>query len=741
MGNTENNMPVEANKPQTSGDECERTRTVALKALSPDKRKINQNWEKTEGAPNPLGPTWIQSQKAYNFAIYSKYATGVTLLLYGDRDLVNPAFTYRFDTFKNKTGRIWHARIQKSEMNGARYYAYSIDGPPSSGDRFERHAFNPQKILLDPYAKSVFFPPAFSRTAAAGTRSNAGSAPLGVLCEEENAFDWEDDRTPRHDADLVIYEMHVRGFTMNPNSGVAAEKRGTFAGVTEKIPYLKELGITAVELMPVFQFDATEPNYWGYMPLNFFSPHDRYAEGRCLCEQRREFREMVKALHKADIEVFLDVVYNHTGEGNELGPTYSLKGIDNSTYYMASEDPNHPYADYTGTGNTLHCANRAVRQLIVNSLQYWAKEMRVDGFRFDLASVFSRRTDGSINLSDPPIFGDIGSDAELTRLRLIAEPWEAGPGNYRLGDVTEASPRPCCGMNHCGCPQSTSALQRGFPGLGWRQWNDKFRAVVLHFAKSDPNCVAELMTRIYGSSDVFPDSLLHACRPYQSLNYISSHDGMTLYDLVSYNSPDSWNCGDGDGEYEVSADVMALRKRQVMNLICLLLLSNGTPMFRAGDEFAQTQRGQTNPWNVDDATTWLDWNRLHEHGDVFRFFQKMIAFRKSHPSIGRSVFWREDVRWYGVNNQPDLSYASRTLAFYLDGESEDDDLYVMANAHWEPRDFHVWEGKPGEWRKVIDTSAVGSADCSELDATEQLHCLTCRVSARSVVVLVRKAAR
>jgi isoamylase len=400
----------------------------------------SQRWETLEGAPSPLGATWIPSEQAYNFAIYSKYATNITLLLYLANDVVTPAFSHEFDHFKNKTGHVWHARIKKSEIGDARYYAYSIDGPPPSGERFERHAFNPLKILLDPYAKSVYFPPPFDRTAALGPGSNAGKAPLGVLCEEEADFDWGDDPRPRHDSDLIIYEMHVRGFTMNPNSSISAEKRGTFSGIIEKIPYLRELGVTAVELMPVFQFDATEPNYWGYMPLNFFSPHDRYATGQCLCEQRQGFREMVKALHQADIEVILDVVYNHTGEGNELGPTYSFKGIDNSTYYMGSEDPNHPYADYTGTGNTLHCANRAVRQLVVNSLQYWAREMHVDGFRFDLASVFSRRSDGSINLGDSPIFGDIASDPDLARARLIAEPWEGNPGapNYELTEMCQS---------------------------------------------------------------------------------------------------------------------------------------------------------------------------------------------------------------------------------------------------------------------------------------------------------------
>ena len=703
-------------------------------------------WEKNEGSANPLGATWIAEEQAYNFAIYSKYASSVTLLLFGPEDFATPILKYRFESLKNKTGQVWHARIPKNKLGDIRYYAYSIEGPPPSTDRAEQHAFDPQKMLLDPYAKSVYFPPGFDRRAAVGPGSNAGMAPLGVLCKEDSVFDWGEDRTTRHDSDLIIYEMHVRGFTMNPNSGVSPEKRGTFAGIIEKIPYLRELGVTAVELMPVFQFDASEPNYWGYMPLNFFSPHDRYAAGRCMCEQRSEFREMVKALHEAGIEVVLDVVYNHTGEGNESGPIYSFKGIDNSTYYMASDDPHRPYADFTGTGNTLNCANSTVRQLVVNSLQYWAREMHVDGFRFDLASVFSRNTDGSINLEDPPIFGDIAADDELAKVRMIAEPWEgnlAAP-NYELGfsptilSATEKTSCSMCGQHQCECPKVTAALQRGFPGIGWRQWNDKFRTTVRHFIKGESGYVSDLMTRIYGSADVFPDSQSEAYRPYQSVNYASSHDGLTLYDLVSYNTPESWNCGDRDGEADIGADVMRLRKKQVKNFVCLLLLSNGTPMFRGGDEFLQTQLGDGNAYNVDGTSSWLDWSRLEANQDVFRFFQRMIAFRKSHPSLGRSVFWRDDVKWYGFSGPVDWSDASRSLAYCLHGESaNDNDLYVMINAHWESIAFTIQEGEPGNWTPIIDTDKDNPNDFADAGMASPISSLSCTVAPRSVVVLLK----
>ena len=708
--------------------------------------RLGTRWECSEGSPNPLGPTWISEERAYNFALYSKHATQVTLLFYCPRDLVTPIFTLPFDPLRNKTGHIWHARIPRTEMCDARYYAYSIGGPPRLETNAEVHAFQPQKVLIDPYAKSLFFPPAFDRSAALGSAGNAGKAPLGVLCEDEPCFAWERDVRPRHDHDLVIYELHVGGFTSNDNSGVSEEKRGTFAGVMEKIPYLQELGITAVELMPVFQFDADEPNYWGYMPMNFFAPHGRYSIEPCACEQRREVQAMVQALHQAGIEVFLDVVYNHTAEGNEFGPTYSFKGIDNATYYIPGRDSAHPYADFTGTGNTLNCSSRAARQLIVDSLRYWSREMHLDGFRFDLASVFARNSDGTINLDDPPIFGDIATDVDLAKVRLIAEPWEgnASSPNYELGTMeprTLGSPRiDCerCGRSRSACCEVTVALHRSFPGTGWRQWNDKYRNTLRHFVKSDSGFVADLMTRIYGSSDVFPDSLEAGSRPYQSVNYVSSHDGLTLYDLVSYNSAESWNCGGDDGEGHVSAEAMRLRKKQVKNFITLLLLSNGTPMFRAGDEFLQTQNGNPNPYNLNNATSWLDWSRLQSHRDIFRFFQKMITFRKAHPSIARSTFWRDDIRWYGVNKDVDWSDKSRYLAYCLHGSSaNDNDLYVMINAYWQPLTFTIQEGAHREWKRIVDTDGESPEDIMEADRGPILSSGLHTVQPRSVVVLLR----
>jgi isoamylase len=656
------------------------------------------DWTAMEGSPFPPGATWIENAQAWNFSLYSKHAESVTLLFYAETDLVRPISTYRLDYLRNKSGRIWHCRIARADLRGARYYAYSVAGPEPFG-RFRWHCFDPDKVLLDPYAKSVYFPPAFDRAAAARPGSNAGKAPLGLLIGAEAAFDWGDDRRPRHQSDTVIYELHVRGFTNNPNSGVSPQRRGTHAGLVEKIPYLKDLGITAVELMPVFQFDPQEGNYWGYMPLCFFAPHQGYYSRPEDRERDSEFHAMVKAMHAADIEVILDVVYNHTAEGGETGPIYSYKGIDNSTYYLLSGKPGNMYEDYSGTGNTLHCSNRYVRTMIVDSLRYWVREMHVDGFRFDLASIFVRNEDGSFNLEDPPIFGDLLSNPDFADVRLIAEPWDAA-GAYQLG--------------------------RSFPAVQWCQWNGRFRDDVRRFLRGDSGLVSTLMQRLYGSDDLFPDDRLNAFHAYQSINYVTAHDGFTLYDLVSYerkrnqanghNNKDgmddnySWNCG-WEGDAGVPARVLELRKRQAKNFCCLMMLANGTPMLRAGDEFLQTQGGNNNPYNQDNATSWLDWDRLRVHQDVFRFFRRMIGFRKAHPSLGRSRYWRDDVRWYGPGPTVDMRPASRTLAVYLRGASQQDiDLYVMVNASETDVAFEIQEGRPGEWQLAFDTGLVSPDD-------------------------------
>ena len=460
------------------------------------------------------------------------------LLLFGEDDLARPVVVHDIDPRRNKTWDLWHCRLGEADLRGARYYAYSVDGPRSGPGR---RGFDPDKVLLDPGAREVYFPPSFDREAARHPGPNAGMAPLGVLPRREPAFDWGDDRPPRHDSDTVIYEMHVRGFTRSPTSGVSPAARGTYAGVAEKVPYLQSLGVTTVELLPVQQYDPQEGNYWGYMPLNFFAPHRSYAADPT--DPRREFKAMVKALHEAGIAVILDVVYNHTAEGDHTGPTYSFRGIDDATYYLASDDPGRPYRDYSGCGNTLACHALAVRALILDSLRYWVTEMHVDGFRFDLASVLARNPDGSFGGPDDPLLTAIRADPVLREVHLIAEPWDAA-GAYQLGTR--------------------------FPGPLWQQWNGRFRDDVRRFARGDRCTVPALMTRLYGSDDLFPDDPRDARRPVQSINFVTCHDGFTLHDLVSYDRRHneangqgnadgmaenfSWNCG-WEGTDGVPGDV------------------------------------------------------------------------------------------------------------------------------------------------------------------------------------------
>jgi len=686
--------------------------------LPPVAQQKQSRWSQTEGLALPLGASWVEDEQAFNFAVYTEHAESVTLFLYSAQELTNPILTFHFDSLRNKSGRIWHCRIPLHQMRDARYYAYSATGQAIAGLR----SFDREKTLLDPYSKAVFFPPRFDRKLAIAPGPNAGKAPLGVLPARHTTFDWAGDDSPRPESDAIIYELHVKGFTKNLNSGVHPSRAGTYAGLTEKIAYLKDLGITVVELMPIFQRDPHEGDYWGYMPLNFFAPHAQYSSRVDDNEQNLEFKNMVKALHEAGIFVVLDVVYNHTCEGDHTGPTYSLKGLDAAGYYMQSSDPANPYANYSGTGNTLNFSQPHVRKMVMDSLRYWKNEMHIDGFRFDLASVFSRNADGSLNWGDAPIFSEIAADPELGRLALIAEPWDAA--GYQLG--------------------------RGFPGTTWLQWNARYRDDVRRFVRGDAGMVPDLMRRIYGSDDLFPDSREHSYHAFQTVNYVDCHDGFTLYDLVSYNQKNnwknghanqdgmdanySWNCGH-EGSEGAPADVLALRRKQAKNFCCLLMLSNGIPMFRAGDEFLNTQFGNNNPYNQDNETSWLDWSQLQANQDIFRFFKNMIAFRKSHPSLCRSRFWREDISWYGVGPTVDLSPDSRSLAFCLHGESLGDDIYVMINAYWEPLQFQIQEGAPEDWARIVDTDLPSPRDFSQPGLPLQRS--SYQVAPRSIVVLVR----
>jgi isoamylase len=638
-----------------------------------------ETWEREEGAPAPLGATWVESEQAWNFALYSRAATSVTLLVYSAADVTTPILSLPHDPLVHKTGRIWHCMISAALVPHAAYYAYKVDGP-SGG----RHRFSPAKVLSDPYAHRLHFPAAFSREAARGDGPNDGMAVLGQLPRREWGQEPAPRPGPRHTHDAVIYEAHVKGFTARGNSGVTAAHRGTFRALIEKIPHLTELGITVLELLPVHQFDPQEGNYWGYMTLNFFAPHHTYASG----EPEAEFRDMVDAMHEAGIEVWLDVVYNHTCEGGHDGPTYNLRAIDNDSYYLVAEDGS--YVDDSGCGNTTQGADPAMRALVLRSLRHWA-EQGVDGFRFDLASILARDADGVFDpTSSPPLINEIGALAAQLDVKVVAEAWDMGA--YLLG--------------------------RSFPGVMWGQWNGRYRDDVRSFIKGDDGLVPALMTRVYGSSDLFPDGPGDVYRPYQSINFITAHDGFCLYDLVSYNerhneanghdgtdgSSDnrSWN-GGWEGDEGLPDAVRALRLRQMKNYFTLLMLSNGVPMIVAGDEFANTQHGNNNPYNQDNETTWLDWDRLTTNRELFDFVRGMIALRKSRRSIARSRFWRDDVDWFGTTGAPDVSAESHTLAWHLSGASYDeDDLYVMVNAYSAPLEFTAQVA--ADWRVLVDTS-------------------------------------
>ena len=667
------------------------------------------------GRPWPLGVQWVAAEKAFNFALYSRHATGVTLLCYSEKNPAQPVFEFRFQHPAHKSASIWHCRIPASTLAGATLYAYRIEGPHAS-ERGQR--FDAQKILLDPYAPSVFFPPNFSREACAQPGSTDGRAPLGRLPKTQAAA-VADEAAPRYTCqNSIVYELHVKGFTARANSGVTPALRGTFAGLTEKLPYLKDLGVTIVELLPIHQFDPQEGNYWGYMTLHFFSPHQAYARG----EAFEEFRAMVRAFHAAGLEVWLDVVYNHTSEVGENGPTYSFRGIDNASYYLLTPDLRH-YINDTGCGNTMRTGHPAGRVLVLESLRFWAGTMGVDGFRFDLASIFSRAADGTMNVHEASLVSEISLLARLGNVRLVAEAWDIA--SYQLG--------------------------RGFPGIAWLQWNGRFRDDVRSFVRGEPGKVGALMQRLYGSDDLFPDGLHESYRPHQSINFITAHDGFCLYDLLAYDRKHneanghhnsdgcdnnlSWNCG-CEGDAGAPEAVLALRRQQARNLCALLLLANGIPMMVAGDEFLNTQGGNNNPYNQDNETTWLDWARLDQNRPFFRFFKLMIAFRKAHPSIGRATFWREDVRWHGADGPVDLGDESRCLAYFLDGKSAgDDDLYVMINGGWDDRKFTVQEGDPSAWRRVVDTAKPSPEDIVEPGKEPRLDSADYLMRARSVVLL------
>jgi len=644
----------------------------------------------------------IVTPAGVNFSIYSKHATGVELLLFDRVDEGRPARAIPIDPATHRLYHYWHVFVP--DLQPGQIYAYRVSGPndPSNG-----HRFDSDKVLLDPYGRGVVVPGGYSRDAAARPGDNTATAMKSVVVDPY-VYDWEGDR-PLHrpSSRTVVYEMHVKGFTRHPSSGVGEGTRGTYAGPIEKIPYLQQLGVTAVELLPVFQFDpqAVPPghgrvNYWGYQPVSFFAPHQAYSSRQDPLGPVNEFRDMVKALHRAGIEVILDVVFNHTAEGGHDGPTQCFRGLDNRAYYILDRDRSR-YSDYSGCGNTLNANHPIVRRMIVDSLKYWVEHMHVDGFRFDLASILSRDQTGH-PLPNPPVLWDIESEPSLAGTKLIAEAWDAA-GLYQVGQ---------------------------FIGDAWKEWNGRFRDDVRSFFRGEDGTVERLANRILGSPDVYA----HKGREAEvSVNFVTCHDGFSLNDLVSYdrkhneangednrdgtNDNRSWNCG-VEGPTD-DPQVERLRNRQVKNMLAVTLLSLGMPMILMGDEVRRTQRGNNNAYCHDDEDNWFDWTLVNKHADVRRFVSMLIERRllrdRTHEQQRISLdemLRRAKAAWHGVKHlQPDWSHHSHTLAFGAEMPREGLHLHLILNAYWEALDFELPPVATGDpWRRWIDTSRESPDD-------------------------------
>lgn len=662
-----------------------------------------------------------------NFSVFSRLATRVELLLFDHLDDGRPCRVVELEPNRHRTYHYWHAFVPGVEAG--QLYGYRVHGPfdPTRGLRFDA-----TKVLLDPYGRGVVVPSTYDRQVAAHPGDSAAAAMKSVVVDN-GTYDWEGDAPPRRaSAQTIIYEMHVGGFTRNPNSGIAEKKRGTYAGLIDKIPYLQSLGITAVELLPVFQFDAQDAppgrvNYWGYAPVSFFAPHQAYSSRRDSLGPLDEFRDMVKALHRAEIEVILDVVYNHTAEGNEDGPTLCYRGLANDLYYILEPDRSR-YSNYTGTGNTLNGNNPIVRRMILDSLRYWVSEMHVDGFRFDLASILARDAKGHA-LPNPPVLWDIESDPMLAGTKLIAEAWDAA-GLYQVGS---------------------------FVGDSWKEWNGRFRDDARDFFRGAECSVRHIADRIVGSPEIYG----HEERePEQSVNFVTCHDGFTLNDLVSYNEKHndandeanrdgandnrSWNCG-FEGPID-DPEIERLRNRQVKNLLTVTLLSVGVPMILMGDEVRRTQNGNNNAYCQDNETSWFDWSLVRRHADVLRFVQ-ILSGRRHMRGTGHErerltlnqVIQQAKKAWHGVRlNQPDWSDQSHCLALALELRRERLLLHLMLNAYWEPLDFElprVNGEHTASWRRWIDTARVSPEDIVPLEDAPAVGEFSYRVEARSVVAL------
>jgi isoamylase len=676
-----------------------------------------------QGSSSPLGAT--PSGNGVNFSVFSKHATAVQLLLFDGVNDTKAARVVRLDPSANRTYHYWHVFVPN--VRPGQLYAYRVEGPfdPSRGMRFD-----PTKVLLDPYSRGVMVPETYGRDAARRPGDNAGTAMKSVVIDVVG-YDWEGDAPLRRpSARTIVYEMHVRGFTRHPSSALAQETRGTFAGLIEKIPYLQRLGITAVELLPVFQFDPQDcppglVNYWGYAPVSFFAPHQAYSSRRDPLGPVDEFRDMVKALHRAGLEVILDVVFNHTAEGDHGGPTLSLRGLDNPTYYMLEADRSR-YANYSGTGNTLNANHPIVRRMILDSLRYWVGAMHVDGFRFDLAAILERDESGNV-MPSPPVLWDIESDPALAGTKLIAEAWDAA-GLYQVGT---------------------------FIGDSWKEWNGRFRDDVRSFFRGEEGTIERFADRLMGSPSLYGQEQRE---PEQSVNFVTCHDGFTLSDLVSYDSKHneangennrdgandnrSWNCG-VEGPTEDPA-IDKLRTRQVKNFFTVTMLAPGMPMMLMGDEVRRTQGGNNNAYCQDNETSWFDWTLVAQRADVHRFVTLLNARRvrrdveHERPRVALNELIRQaDITWHGVKlGEPDWRPSSHSIAFTARFTMAP--YHVILNAYWEPLEFELpplVHGAREPWRRWIDTALDSPHDIVEWERAPSVSGHRYRAQSRSVVVL------
>ena len=679
------------------------------------------------GSPLPLGA--VPDADGVNFALFSAHATSVELLLFDTHDVPELCLSIALDPDVHRTFCVWHVYVRGLRPGCA--YAYRVDGPR---DTSAGHRFDPTKVLIDPYALGNTTT-RWDRRRATGSLDDIATAMRSAVIDSAD-YDWEGDQPlnrPLHET--IIYELHVGGFTRAPTSGCAHP--GTFAAIVEKIPYLQALGVTAVELMPVCQFDPQDvarinpldgsplTDFWGYNTVSFFAPHPFYCVAPDEGAHLREFRDMVKALHQAGIEVILDMVFNHTSEGNHLGPTISFRGLDNRTYYDLVPSDRQYYMDYSGCGNTFNCNHPVVAKLIVDCLEFWVREMHVDGFRFDEGTILTRGPDGAL-APYPPVVWAITMTPTLVDTKMIAEAWDAG-GLYEVGT---------------------------FPGYRWAEWNGRYRDDIRRFVRGDRGLIGSVATRIAGSSDLYQPS---GRLPINSINFITCHDGFTLYDLVAYNTKHneangegnhdgidnnlSWNCG-VEGSTDDPA-IECLRLRQIKNFAAILLLSQGVPMLRSGDEVGQTQHGNNNVYCQDNATSWLSWN--FGERELLRFFQRMIALRRMHPALQRGRFFSgapterglPEIAWHGCRlNQPGWNDpASGVLAFTLAGSSSTADLHVMINMEDGKLAFDVPPLDGRTWHRVIDTALLSPTDIVDLECAPAFTEHTYPVDARSLVLL------